>query len=83
MPTCHVYIATSLDGYIARLDGDIEWLHQWADIGDDYGYGAFMQSVDGLIIGRGTFDTVQKPWVKRVPDAASASRRGVRTTRWP
>jgi dihydrofolate reductase len=58
MPTCHVYIATSLDGFIARADGDIEWLHQWPDIGDDYGYNAFMRSVDGLIIGRGTFEKV-------------------------
>jgi len=58
MPTCHVYVAVSLDGFIARPDGDIEWLHQWPDIGDDYGYGAFVQSVDGLIIGRGTFEKV-------------------------
>lgn len=58
MPTCHVYIATSLDGYIARPDGDIDWLHQWPDIGDDYGYAAFMSSVDGLVIGRGTFEKI-------------------------
>ncbi len=88
MPTCHVYIATSLDGYIARLDGDIEWLHQWADIGDDYGYSAFMQSVDGLIIGRGTFEKVLSfgtwPYEKPVvvlsstldPDAVPPDRAG-------
>lgn len=58
MPTCHVYIAASLDGFIARPDGDIEWLHQWPDAGHDYGYQAFMDSVDGIIIGRGTFEKV-------------------------
>ncbi|MBN9265240.1 MAG: dihydrofolate reductase [Hyphomicrobium sp.] len=58
MPTCHVYIAASLDGFIARPDGDIEWLHQWPDAGHDYGYSAFMRSVDGMIIGRGTFEKV-------------------------
>ena len=86
MPTCHVYIATSLDGFIARPDGDIEWLHQWPDIGDDYGYGAFMNSVDGLIIGRGTFEKILSfgrwPYDKPVvvlsrtldPDAVPADR---------
>lgn len=58
MTTCHVYVAVSLDGFIARPDGDIEWLHQWPDVGHDYGYGEFMDSVDGLIIGRGTFEKV-------------------------
>jgi dihydrofolate reductase len=58
MPTCHVYIAASLDGFIARPDGDIEWLHQWPDAGHDYGYSAFVSSVDGMIIGRGTFEKV-------------------------
>jgi dihydrofolate reductase len=86
MPTCHVYIATSLDGFIARPDGDIEWLHDWPDIGDDYGYAAFMGSVDGLIIGRGTFEKVLSfgkwPYEKPVvvlsrtldPDAVPADR---------
>lgn len=70
MTTCHVYIAASLDGFIARPDGDIEWLHRWPDVGHDYGYSAFMQSVDGLIIGRGTFEKVlsfgQWPYEKPV-----------------
>jgi dihydrofolate reductase len=56
MPSCHVFIAASLDGYIARPDGDIDWLHGWPDVGHDYGYGAFMASVDGLIVGRGSYE---------------------------
>ena len=55
-----VYIATSLDGYIARPNGDIEWLERLGNPGEseDYGYGAFMNSVDCLVIGRNTFEKV-------------------------
>lgn len=57
MTTGHVFIATSLDGYIARADGRIDWLPLEADPGEDYGYHAFMESVDGLVMGRNTFET--------------------------
>lgn len=53
------YIATSLDGFIAREDGDIDWLHSagGSDEKEDYGYADFMASVDALIMGRNTFET--------------------------
>jgi len=54
---CSVYIATSLDGYIARPDGGLDWLEPVQQTGEDYGYGAFWQSVDTLIIGRKTYET--------------------------
>jgi dihydrofolate reductase len=54
----HVFIAASLDGFIARADGDIEWLSKYAAGGEDTGYDAFMASIDGLVMGRGTFDKV-------------------------
>jgi dihydrofolate reductase len=54
--TGHVFIAASVDGYIARADGDIDWLTKYAGNGEDTGYGAFMDSIDGLIMGRGTFE---------------------------
>lgn len=61
-----VYIATSLDGFIARPDGDIEWLHEVEPIGgdDDAGYGAFFDSIDVLVMGRGSFEKVLEfdPW---------------------
>jgi dihydrofolate reductase len=54
-----VFIGISLDGFIAREDGGIDWLHEsGGDPGEDYGYGAFFDSVDALVMGRNTFDLV-------------------------
>ncbi len=53
-----VFIATSLDGFIARGNGDIDWLPGLDTDGGDYGYGAFMESVDGIVMGRGSFEKV-------------------------
>jgi dihydrofolate reductase len=56
-----VYIATSLDGFIARPDGAIDWLpHGGGDGGDgeDYGYKRFMATVDALVMGRNTYEKV-------------------------
>lgn len=54
-----VYIATSLDGFIARADGDLDWLTgAAASAGEDHGYAAFMASVDVLVMGRNTFEKV-------------------------
>jgi dihydrofolate reductase len=50
-----VFIATSLDGYIARLDGGIDWLPQTPE---PHGYDEFMVTVDALLIGRKTYETV-------------------------
>ena len=55
--TGHVFIATSLDGFIARPDGGIDWLDRYAATGEDHGYVAFMSSVDGIVMGRGTYET--------------------------
>lgn len=56
-----VYIATSLDGFIARENGDLDWLDEAAASvpeGEDMGYKAFMDSVDVLIMGRNTYGKV-------------------------
>jgi dihydrofolate reductase len=50
-----VFIATSLDGFIARKDGAIDWLPASPE---EHGYDEFMASVDALVIGRGTYETV-------------------------
>lgn len=64
MPTGHVFIGTSLDGFIARRDGDIDWLTGFSSLGEDHGYAAHIDRVDGIIMGRGTFEAVKgfEPW---------------------
>lgn len=58
MTSGHVFIATSLDGFISREDGSIDWLPDPSGEHEDYGYGPFMASMDGLVIGRGTYEKV-------------------------
>jgi dihydrofolate reductase len=54
-----VFVATSLDGFIAREDGALDWLPGIDDgEGGDHGFSAFMAGVDAMVVGRGTFDTV-------------------------
>ena len=66
-----VYIATSLDGFIARKDGSIDWLMDIPNPGNsDLGFSAFMERIDGILMGRNTFETVvsfgQWPYTKPV-----------------
>lgn len=54
-----VFIATSVDGFIARPDGSLDWLPaSEAGGGEDYGYAAFMSTVDGIVMGRSTYESV-------------------------
>lgn len=55
-----VFIATSMDGFIARPDGGLDWLPAGGEAfeGEDYGCGAFMDTVDAVVIGRHTFEKV-------------------------
>ncbi|GAA1161863.1 dihydrofolate reductase family protein [Kribbella jejuensis] len=50
------FIATSLDGYIARKDGSIDWLTRRAEQAGDTGYDQFMASVDTVAVGRKTYE---------------------------
>jgi len=54
-----VFIATSLDGFIAREDGAIDWLPVPEPGGEDYGYATFFDAVDALVMGRNTFELVR------------------------
>ncbi|EHL97660.1 riboflavin biosynthesis protein RibD protein [Acetobacteraceae bacterium AT-5844] len=56
MITGHVFIATSLDGFIARENGDIEWLLSRDDPSEEHGYHDFIKDIDGLVMGRGSFE---------------------------
>ncbi len=56
-----VFIATSLDGYIARENGDLDWLdvaNKMVPAGEDCGYESFMSSVDVLVMGRLSYEKV-------------------------
>lgn len=51
-----LYIAASLDGYIARVDGSIDWLRAWPNPDNlGYGYNAFIESVDTILMGSNTY----------------------------
>lgn len=53
-----LYIAMSLDGYIAKQDDDLGFLSIVEKEGEDYGYGEFIKTIDTVIIGRKTYDKV-------------------------
>ncbi|OIN59875.1 dihydrofolate reductase family protein [Arsenicibacter rosenii] len=53
-----LFIAMSLDGYIATPNDGLEFLSIVEQEGEDYGYGAFVQGVDTVILGRKTYDKV-------------------------
>ncbi len=70
MAFCKVYIATSIDGYIATKDHGLGWLEQLDNPdGADFGFTDHMASIDALVMGRGTFDAVSdfRPWPYDVP----------------
>lgn len=58
MTTGHVFMAQSLDGFIAARDHGLDWLAARTDPDEDHGYEAFMASIDGIVMGRATFRTV-------------------------
>lgn len=61
MPDIIYMFAMSLDGYIARPDGTFDWLENFpAD--DDYDFDAFLNSLSGIVMGRGSYDAVRERW---------------------
>ncbi|ACK64724.1 bifunctional deaminase-reductase domain protein [Rippkaea orientalis PCC 8801] len=68
--TNYVYIATSLDGFIATSNGGLEWLEELPNPEQsDYGYAEFMKSIDAIMMGRNTFEKVLTfaQWVYNKP----------------
>lgn len=66
-PRCSAFVATSLDGFIARPGGEIDWLDALRAVvpdGEDCGFAAYMARVDALVMGRVTFEQVCTfdPW---------------------
>jgi len=67
-PKISIYIATSIDGYIARKDGSLDWLDQVGGFDEDYGFQKLLDSIDALIIGRKTYEiatTVSDPYPEK------------------
>lgn len=65
-----VFIATSVDGFIAKEDDNLDWLMKYNDPdGSDYGYKEFINNIDAIVLGRGTYDFVNKmePWYYTKP----------------
>ncbi len=66
-----VFVGVSLDGYIADRDDGLEWLHAIPNPEQlDFGWGAFMERIDAIIMGRVTFETVCSfdiDWPYRMP----------------
>jgi len=56
---CSVFVGVSLDGFIARADGTLDFLEGdgTAPLGDN-GYDTFMAGIDAIVMGRKTFETV-------------------------
>ena len=61
------YLAVSADGFIARPDGDVEWLNRRPHT-SDYGFTRFTKNVDTALLGRGTYDWAAR-YVRKHPGA--------------
>ncbi len=71
-----VFIATSLDGYIATSDHGLDWLESLPNPdGNDYGFSAFMETIDAVVMGRGTFEVIRgfRPWPYPRPVVVASS----------
>jgi dihydrofolate reductase len=87
MGRVRVFIACSLDGFIAADDNDLSWLPVPGEGDDDAGYAAFMADIGAVLVGRTTFDVVaamglpESPWGDR--PALVLSHRPLPQTAWP
>ena len=62
-----VFIASSLDGFIATKDGQLDWLENISNPSQsDFGYAEFISTVDAIVMGRKTFESIGKPLPKRL-----------------
>jgi dihydrofolate reductase len=69
-----VYIATSADGYIARSDGNVDWLNRPRTAGD-YGMTEFYKSIDTVLWGRKTYEPLLQKFASKAKAKPRASRK--------
>lgn len=74
-----VYIAASVDGFIAKPNDDLSFLSIVAKDGEDYGYYDFLKSIDAVVVGRKTYDWV----MTQVPEFPHANLDSFVITRTP
>lgn len=77
---CSVFIATSLDGFISREDGAIDWLikaNELASEGEDGGYHDFIADIDAIVMGRHSFEMVKsfEKWPYTLPVIVLSSQK--------
>lgn len=59
MSKIKLYIATSIDGYIARKNNSLDWLYALKNPNNiDHDYGAFLSSIDAVVLGRSTYEEI-------------------------
>lgn len=51
-----LYIASSIDGYIARVNGDVDWIDTDVDLGDEYSFVSFLKIIDTIFMGRKSYE---------------------------
>ena len=63
-PRAAVFLGLSVDGRIARPDGDLEWLTSRGTAAGDAGFTPFVESVDAVVMGRRTYEAIasDEPW---------------------
>ena len=71
MPEVIYYVASSLDGYIATVDGSVDWLSRFHSAGEDHGAGELEASVDALLLGSHTYEFALKLGQWPSPDKQS------------
>ena len=59
-PKISIFIACSLDGFIAKEDGSLDFLSLEGVEGEDCGFKEFMDSIDSIIMGKNTYEVVSK-----------------------
>ena len=57
-----LYLATSADGFIARKNGSVDWLSEFSNSAEDYGYKEFLDSVGTVVLGNTTYKEFKAPY---------------------